>query len=334
MRRILIVVAAVACAATIAPATSGATAGEYPGYPSTHTLAVIGDTPYGDPQIANFAKDIAAINADPDVRFVIHLGDIKNGSSRCDDSYFSLIRSDFDTFADPLVYTPGDNEWTDCHRANNGAYNPLERLAKLRSVFFDDPGEALGGGRLDLAAQHKPFVENVRWRRWRTVFATLNVPGSNNDLAPWFANTAPTEAQLDEYQDRLEADLKWIDRTFKEARKRHAAAVVIGLQADMWDPAAVAANQTSGFNEIVGRLAQRAHSFRRPVLLLEGDSHVFLVDHPLANGSPVHGVTTKAPNVTRIVVEGSTSVPHEWLRLHVDPDSKSVFSWENVPFAP
>jgi hypothetical protein len=36
------------------------------------------------------------------------------------------------------------------------------------------------------------------------------------------------------------------------------------------------------------------------------------------------------PNLTRIVVEGSTNTPHEWLRLHVDSGATAVFSWENV----
>jgi hypothetical protein len=74
------------------------------------TYAIIGDTPYGQPQIDNFPDDVAVINADPDVRLVVHLGDIKNGSSRCDTTYFQRIRADFDGFEDPLVYTPGDNE--------------------------------------------------------------------------------------------------------------------------------------------------------------------------------------------------------------------------------
>ena len=56
------------------------------------------------------------------VSLVMHLGDIKNGSSVCSTEYFEQIRNDFDGFEDPFVYTPGDNEWTDCHRANNGAY--------------------------------------------------------------------------------------------------------------------------------------------------------------------------------------------------------------------
>jgi hypothetical protein len=78
----------------------------------------------------------------------VSIGDIKNGSSRCDTSYFQLIRSDFDGFADPLVYTPGDNEWTDCHQANNGGYQPAgptppggepARLETVRAIFFDHP---------------------------------------------------------------------------------------------------------------------------------------------------------------------------------------------------
>src|SRR4051794_41637577 len=115
---------------------------------SPATLAVIGDTPYGQPQIDQFPGDVAEINADPAVSRVIHLADIKNGSSRCDTSYFRLVRSDFDGFADPLVYTPGDNEWTDCYRANNGGYQPAGptpagaragRAGRPRAHFFYPP---------------------------------------------------------------------------------------------------------------------------------------------------------------------------------------------------
>jgi len=82
--------------------------------------------------------------ADPKVSRVVHLGDIKNGSSRCDTTYFQARLADFNRFADPLVYTPGDNEWTDCHRANNGAYLPIERLDTLRRLFFAKLGQTLG----------------------------------------------------------------------------------------------------------------------------------------------------------------------------------------------
>ncbi|WP_462203035.1 metallophosphoesterase, partial [Frankia sp. CcWB3] len=142
------------------------------------TIAVIGDIPYGAAKIAEFPADIGKINADPDVSLVAHLGDIKNGSSVCSDSYFATIKSDFDQFQDPLVYTPGDNEWTDCHRANNGGYNPLERLGKLRQVFFPVPGRTLGVNARQVTSEsadpaYAPFVENAMWTQSGVVFSTL-----------------------------------------------------------------------------------------------------------------------------------------------------------------
>ena len=59
-------------------------------------------------------------------------------------------------FADPLVYTPGDNEWTDCHRTSNGGYTPTERLDVIRTTFFPQPGLTLGKQRRPVDAQAAP----------------------------------------------------------------------------------------------------------------------------------------------------------------------------------
>jgi hypothetical protein len=299
--------------------------------PAPATLAIIGDTPYGAEQIANFPNDIQAINDDPVVSRVVHLGDIKSGSTQCTDAYFASIRARFDTFADPLVYTPGDNEWTDCHRANNGGYNPLERLAKLRADFFDVRGQTLGQ-QVPIEAQRGATLENVHWSQAGAEFGVINVPGSNNSLAPWTGNTEPTEEQLAEVHSRTAADLAWIDHVFAAARANDAAGVFIGMQADMFSDEA-----TAGYDEIVKRLAVQAHQFGKPVVLLEGDSHLFGVDHPL--GDPRYGkydIPVDAPNLTRVVVQGSTNCPHTYLRLHVDPTSEAVFSGQNVllPLSP
>jgi hypothetical protein len=339
MRRILPSAAVLATVLAVLPAATAAANDPGAGSRTPTDLAVIGDVPYGGAQISALPANIAQINADPSVRLVMHLGDIKNGSSACTDTYFGQIRTAFDSFDDPLVYTPGDNEWTDCHRINNGGFTPTERLAKLRSVFFDEPGETLGVHARDVAHQRAPFVENVSWTQSQTVFATLNVPGSNNDLAPWFSQQNPaavvTPAQQQEYDSRLQADLRWLDRTFDHAERRHAAAVVLGIQADMWDPAAVAGNQVSGFTPLVQRLAERAREFDRPVLLLNGDSHVYGSDHPLdtPEGLALYGVDKPVPNLTRITVQGSDSKPREYVRLHVDPRQPGVFSWETVVYA-
>ena len=320
-----------AAALMATPVAFADTGRDQPQRSRAQTIAVIGDIPYGDALIAEFPADIAQINADPDVGRVIHLGDIKNGSSRCDDAYFRARLADFERFDDPLVYTPGDNEWTDCHRANNGGYLPTERLQKLRDLFFAHRGATLGGhARVD--AQSRAFPENTMWDTKGIQYGVVHVVGSNDDQAPWFTDRTnpqtgaaqpetPSETALRgrEYTAREAATLEWIDEIFDAAQDDHAAGVVLGMQADMWDGGPE--NQTA-FIAIKAVIAERAARFAKPVLLLEGDSHVLKIDRPA--GMPA--------NLTRIVVQGSTSVPHEWLRLKADPSSARVFSCENVTF--
>jgi hypothetical protein len=87
------------------------------------------------------------------------------------------------------------------------------------------------------------------------------------------------------------------------------------MQADTF----IGSNETAeGFATIVARIEQRAALLARPVLLLQGDTHDFVVDQPLAG----------APNLTRVVVEGETA--SEWLRLTVDPRADELFAWERV----
>jgi len=295
------------------------------------TLAVIGDTPYGDAQVAAFPSLVDDIDGDDKVRAVLHVGDIKNGSSTCSDERFLALRDLYDTFDDPFVYTPGDNEWTDCHRAAAGGYIPTERLARLREIFFPQPGTTTIGERPLPVASQPELVENSLWQRSQVVFSTLHVVGSNNDLAPWFgaAETPAQRAQrLAEFDQRQAANLAWIDRTFATATKEHAAGVVVAMQADTFVPG----GDVSGFTAVIRRLADRARTFGKPVLLLQGDTHRYLSDRPLANGSAAYGVAEPVPNLRRVVVEGETA--SEWLRLDVDPGSDELFSWERVAVAP
>ena len=308
------------------------------------TLAVIGDTPYGDAKLAEFPSLVALINADPAVEMVLHAGDIKAGkNSLCTDDYFKAIRKLFDTFADPLVYTPGDNEWTDCHVAvkNNGLYTPTERLLAVRARFFPVAGQTLGINSTHVLSQatdpaNHEYVENVFWQRAHVVFATINLPGSNDDLAPW-GTPLPADAgnypsQAAEVVARDRANAAWLDFTFARAQRNHAAGVVLLFQADMWDPA----EPLTGYDAIVRHIGTLAAQFGGPVLLLEGDSHAFNVAHPYTAASPFFGMhpsTPAAPNVTRIVVEGSDKGRTEYLRLHINPAKPLVspFSWERVP---
>lgn len=316
------------------------------------TIAVIGDTPYGKPQLDNFKNDIGELNADPDATRVIHLGDIKDGSSVCTTDYFQQIRADFDLFDKPLVYTPGDNEWTDCHRASNGGYQPAgdvprgsvpSRLNEIRRIFFDRPGRTLGQPAARVMAQEAPYVENVRWRERGAEFGTLDIPGSNNDKAPWFGPAETPFAKQQQSQEvagRTAADLRGIDAIFDRAERHRAGVVVLGIQADMWDPAFTTSGDVSsydGYTPLVRRLAARAREFGGPVLLLNGDSHKFTDDHPLADpahpeNTAIYGLKRSVPNLRRITVNGSTTPCHEWLKLHVSSRSSAPFTYERIRF--
>ena len=198
-------------------------------------FALIGDMPYGAIREAPFARLVAEINRDNDVDFVMHAGDIKAGSERCDDSLIQHRFGLYQTFQRAFVFTPGDNEWTDCHRVNNGQYNPLERLAFVRSVFFPQVGQTTGGQVRPVRSQaegsaYPEFVENVMFTKQSVMFATVHVVGSNNDLEPW-VGISPTDScdspradRIAEFERRQAAALAWLDEVFA-GRRRHEGSV-------------------------------------------------------------------------------------------------------------
>ena len=328
------------------------------------TLAVFGDWPYSLQLLNEAPLLIGSINSDPKVRLVLHVGDIHSGSMPCtgaglsplppaaDPNWNIGIYNLFQQFEDPVVYTPGDNEWTDCHKKKEGngvigSGAPLNELAAVRGLFFADPGHTLGqrgkqvltqGGEFDPAhPSDAQFVENVMWEESQVVFVTLNLPGSNNDGLKWTAPFTDETARAREAAQRTGAAIRWLQTAFARAEDEGAKAVVIALQADMWDPAAIAAggDGLGNYTLFVHELANQALHFRRPVLLLNGDSHVYGADRPLADPASatgqIHGAPA-VPNLTRITVQGSTNTPAEWLRLTIDPHSPNVFSWQNVVY--
>jgi hypothetical protein len=353
------------------------------------TVAVYGDSPYGLRNSDTSQTDltpafISTVNADPDVSLVMHAGDIHSGKQFCTTAYDSTIASLWTGFTDPLVYTPGDNEWADCHKTGegggkfnattgavdfvaNGSFaqgNPADNLALVRSTFFGRPGTTLGSGTLKVTSQataydrrfptDRQFVENVRWEKGDVVFVTLNIPGgSNNDTDTWYGTPAKSQAQLDDIAQRTAADLRWLDAAFGHARAERARGVVIMEQADMWDLDGNPADHLAGYEPFVAAVAADTTAFRRPVLLVNGDSHRYRSDNPFSTStlcvteSPAGEVPCTdnlglhpgytVPNFHRIVVHGSTS-PLEWVKLTVDEHADAPagtnafgpFSWTRI----
>ena len=296
--------------------------------PQTKTsFSVIGDTPYGASptdvtQLNANPAFIAAINQESNLSFVAHVGDTHSGKQYCTQDYNVTILNQWAGFKIPLIYTPGDNEWADCHKAKEGGgkYNPttgaidyivdssgnlvdyaggdpVANLDLIRSLYFSNPGKAFGGT-LTVHSQALEFdkayptdnamVENVWWLDPAGVlFVTVNIPGgSNNGTDPWYGAPTMSPAQDQSVANRSAADLRWLDTAFAQAKANNAKSVVIFTQADMWDNDGATPAHLTQFKQYIDKMAANSLSFGKPVLLFLGDSHIYRSDNPLVKGSP------------------------------------------------
>ncbi|MEY5099735.1 MAG: hypothetical protein RJA36_2454 [Pseudomonadota bacterium] len=300
----------------------------------SYSFGLWGDVPYrkaGDE--ARLPALIDSINR-ADIAFSFHDGDIKDGSSRCDDAVYTDALAMFARLRKPVVYVPGDNEWTDCHRASNGGYDPLERLDHLRRVLFAG-GRSLGRQTLALARQGEPgqpYVENARFEHRGVTFVTLNMPGSNNnrvldDKDCGFLSARgrdQCEAANAEYEQRDAANIAWLRTAFAYARAAHSRGLVVVIQADpgfdlpeTWDVDESRLPAYSGYRNFVAALTAETEAFAGQVLLVHGDTHYFKVDKPL------YGPSRVLPNLTRVETFGSPLT--HWVEVTVDPRREQLF---------
>ena len=280
-------------------------------YAKELSFTAIGDQPYFSNEA--FRQLINRINQHPQSKFTIHVGDIKNGASVCSDETFLEVKKLFDGFEKPLVFTPGDNEWTDCHRASNGSYQQLERLEKVRSIFFQE-GKSLGQQALQLENQSKlmpkyrSYIENQRWADQDVLFVTIHQVGSNNNL------DHQVPGAIAEHQARNAANMAWLNNSFQLAKNKKYAAVVIAMQSDIFDPRVP---KESGFKDFIQTISKLSASFKKPILLIQGDSHQYVVDQPIKNQA---GETQE--NVLRLIVPGASLV--DAVEVTIDTDKKTI----------
>ncbi|WEK34121.1 MAG: hypothetical protein P0Y53_16660 [Candidatus Pseudobacter hemicellulosilyticus] len=271
-----------------------------------------GDMPYNNPaDIIRFRRLTQQINAFQPA-FAIHVGDIKNGATPCTTTYMDSIKNLFMQFEGPLLYTPGDNEWTDCDRPAAGSYNPMERLAALRKLFYNGH-TSLGKKPLPVMSQHRlrgyeDFVENQYWTMEGVSFGSFHAVGTNNHLVA-------DPARAGEFFHRDSANCAWINYVFDQAVSQQHRAVVLFTQADInFEP-----KLYSGFFHLVNTLRRRVQQFNGPVLLVYGDSHRFKVEKPLKDAAG-----KLLLNFTSCMVFGEEDV--QGVRIDIWPGKGNIFS--------
>lgn len=281
-----------------------------------------GDMPY-HPEDEDRVRQFLQSASKEDFQFFVHVGDIKSGESPCDDPTYG---SAFDLLQDlpvPVVYTPGDNEWTDCHREACGNYDPVERLAYLRKVFFSNRSslklDQLGVTHLNASDNFQKFSEIYRFKKSGILFVVLHIVGSNNNLVPSRPSTLP------EFKERNAANLYYLKDSFALAEKEKAKGLVLilhanpGLENTSWHDTS-SWQKGSGFHDFLETLYDHLLSFRQPVLLIHGDSHYFRVDKPIY----FKGTGKVIPHFTRAEVFGESNI--HGLAVSVNPNDPQVFT--------
>ncbi|MEM7525495.1 MAG: metallophosphoesterase [Pseudomonadota bacterium] len=279
------------------------------------SFVALGDMPYGAPDkvYAPYEALISAVNERaPDL--VLHVGDTKSGGASCSDRMLDDQLAFMNDYAAPVIYTPGDNEWTDCHRKSAGGFDPLDRLAYIRETYFADPATSLGAAPVAVTHQGDAgYPENTRLLHKEVMFIAAHVVGSNNNF-----EVRDLEA-VKEFFARNAATTAWLQESFDAASDNGAKAVVLGVHADMFEFdfnkfGGEGWLRHSGFRTFGPALQKAAAEFAKPVLLVFGDSHVFRVIRPFPQ---------KAPNVTALEVFGARDM--HAVEVTVDVATPGVF---------
>src|SRR5262245_55642528 len=313
----------------------------------TYAIGLWGDLPYSDLQATTGVPNLIADMNRHDLAFSVHDGDLKGGNSTansvtptiCSDALYVQALGYFNALRAPAMFTPGDNDWTDCDRPSNGGFSSLERLDHERQVFFAT-AYSLGEHPIKQEVQATPrclgvdgptpCVENRRWTVKKVTYDTVNIQGSCNNLC----DTAPDPA---EYAARNAADIAWLQQTFDEATANGSVAVMIIGQADpgfdasdgtrgpLRDPKTLVETdgQPDGFHDFLVKLRELTIDFKRPVVYVHGDSHYFRVDKPLLDAQG-----RRVENFTRVETFGDNAANGlndvHWVKALVDPKARDV----------
>jgi hypothetical protein len=326
-------------AGTAARADGSGTAGG----PQHYTIGLFGDEPYNAYGKADYPALLQDIN-DSKVSFSIYDGDLKaGGDGPCSDSLYTTALQNFNSLSSPLIFVPGDNDWTDCWGRYGTATmpfsDPIERLDHERSLFFSTD-QSLGRKTLTLTRESSEggryaiYAENVRWTLGPVIYLGLNVQGSNDNFPyldtdtenPTAPNRGDAERQRmrDEETARKAADIHWLQEGFAYAKQIGAKGVLIAWQADpnfnneqhQTNP-----HEWDALPDYVDALRTESLAFKGQVVLVHGDSHYFKVDKPLKlDSGKVIG------NFTRVETFGDRST--DWVQATIDPTSRNLFVFE------
>lgn len=306
---------------------------------ATTTFIAVGDAPYfGKESQQMFRQFVDQVNS-KSIDFLVHIGDIRGGDSDCSNQTFEKVYNLFQAIEAPVIYTPGDNEWTDCHAKKSGPNDPLERLAYVRKKFFPK-NKSLGRQKLILESQasdptYSDFVENRRFFKDDVAYVTVHIVGSNNNYKP------DNKLAMREFTLRNSANLAWLDSSFRLAQQKNAKAMVLMFHANpmldietgrLTEEQMTKLNEDrKGFKDFSEKLREITKAFGKPILAIHGDFHTYRINKPLMEETP-WGFEWPIENFTRLEVFGAPDV--RGVLVRVDTNLEEPFIVTPLPAIP
>jgi len=210
------------------------------------TFYAMGDVPYEPQEDRLLPSQIADLPDDG--QFVVHVGDIKSGSTPCDEAVFQKVSGMLSECRTPVFIIPGDNEWNDCA-------DPSQAWTFWNQYFrrFDRRWNHVFP--IFRQIEHE---ENFSFVINDVLFVGINLVGGHiHDPAEW--------------KERHADDLQWIQRNLTQFGETVNSMVLFGhatpkeAHADFFEP-----------------FQPHATAFGKPILYLHGDGHNWVHDRPFA----------------------------------------------------
>ncbi|MBC8402557.1 MAG: hypothetical protein H8E14_13800 [Candidatus Marinimicrobia bacterium] len=207
-------------------------------------FSVMGDVPRSETEKIILQEQIRQHNQQSPAQFVFHVGDIKSGSSPCDEDNYALVADYLKQLTVPVFIIPGDNEWNDCQDPDQ-AWNYWEQYFMAFDQNWDVPF---------MVQRQNGYPVNIAFVHNDILFIALNLVGGRiHDQAEW-----------DAMQQHA---VDWIGQQLQ--RKRLLATVVLAQ-----------ANPDEKHKLFMDQFLRLVENFSRPVLFIHGDGHLWIHDDP------------------------------------------------------
>ena len=204
----------------------------------------MGDVPYAPAEDKLLPKQIEELPLDG--RFLIHLGDIKNGSTPCNESVYIKVSSMLRKSKLPTFIIPGDNEWNDCTNPNLGWKYWVKHFRNFDTHWKYDFG----------VNRQKERQENFSFNLNGVLFIGINLVGGRiHDAADW--------------KMRHAQNMAWVKSTCQANQTKFHAIVLLGH-----------AHPTAAHDDFFKPLVTLIETLKLPVLYLHGDGHRWIKDTP------------------------------------------------------